>query len=159
MNMLNKLQTRWQSVSRREQRLLWLALAVLALALLWWVAMAPALKVLKTAPQQHLALDAQLQHMQQLQAQAQALRAQPLISAAQARSALEDSVKLLGSGAQLVVQTERVTLTLKAVPPEALAQWLASARQNAHLAPLEAHLTRHATGGWDGTLVLQLPAQ
>ena len=159
MSALKHLQTRWQNVSRREQRLIMLALSVVVLALLWWVALAPALKVLKTAPQQHLALDAQLQHMQQLQAQAQALRAQPVLSAAQARSALEDSVKLLGAGAKLGVQAERVTLSLKAVAPDALAQWLASVRLNAHLAPLEAHLTRNSTGGWDGTLVLQLPAQ
>ncbi|TXT41426.1 MAG: hypothetical protein FD135_299 [Comamonadaceae bacterium] len=159
MSVMKDVSTRWQNVSRREQRLILLALGVVALALLWWVALAPALKLLKAAPAQHLALDAQLQQMQQLQAQAQALRSQPVLSAAQARSALEDSVKLLGSGAKMGVQAERVTLTLKAVAPDALAQWLASARLNAHMAPLEAHLTRNSSAGWDGTLVLQLPAQ
>ena len=70
MSALTELQSRWRSVPPREQRLLLLALGVVALALLWWVALAPALKVLKTAPRQHLALDAQNQQMQRLQAQA-----------------------------------------------------------------------------------------
>ncbi|MDD5481193.1 MAG: type II secretion system protein GspM [Rhodoferax sp.] len=154
-----EVQNRWQALPRREQRLLWLALAVVGLAMLWWLALAPALKVLNTAPAQHAQLDAQWQHMQQLQAQAQALRAQPVVNAAQARTALDDSVSLLGANAKLVVQAERVTLTLQNTAPQDLAQWLANARQNAHMAPLEARLTRNATGGWDGTLVLHLPAQ
>ena len=155
MSVVAKLQMRWRTVSPREQRLVKLALGVVALALLWWVALAPALAVLKTAPQQHLALDAQNQHMQQLQAQALALRAQPVISAMEARRALEESIAPLGASAQMV---ERVTVTLKGVAPDALAQWRATARQNARSVPTEARLTRNAAGAWDGTVVLQLPA-
>ena len=158
MSALAKLQMRWRTVSPREQRLVRLALGVVALALLWWVALAPALAVLKAAPQQHQVLDAQNQQMQQLQAQALALRAQPVISAMEARRALEDALKPLGAGAQMVVQVERVTVTLKGVAPDALAQWLATARQNARSVPTEARLTRNAAGAWDGTVVLQLPA-
>ncbi|MDD2881189.1 MAG: type II secretion system protein GspM [Rhodoferax sp.] len=158
MSALTDLQRRWREVSPREQRLLLLALGVVVLALLWWVAVAPALKVLKTAPQQHLALDAQNQQMLRLQAQALALRAQPVMRADDARRALEASLKPLGTSAQMVVQVERVTVTLKGVAPDALAQWLAAARQNAHSVPSEAHLTRNAAGTWDGTLVLYLPA-
>lgn len=158
MSALAKLQMRWRTVSPREQRLVRLALGVVALALLWWVALAPALAVLKAAPQQHQVLDAQNQQMQQLQAQALAFRAQPVISAMEARRALEDALKPLGAGAQMVVQVERVTVTLKGVAPDALAQWLATARQNARSVPTEARLTRNAAGAWDGTLVLQLPA-
>ncbi|MDD2808159.1 MAG: type II secretion system protein M, partial [Rhodoferax sp.] len=66
---------------------------------------------------------------------------------------------LLGANAKLVVQAERVTLTLQNTAPQDLAQWLANARQNAHMAPLEARLTRNTTGGWAGTLVLRLPAE
>lgn len=158
MSTLTDLQRRWREVSPREQRLLLLALGVLALALLWWVAVAPALKVLKTAPQQHVALDAQNQQMLRLQAQALALRAQPVMRADDARRALEASLKPLGNSAQMVVQVERVTVTLKGVAPDALAQWLAAARQNAHCVPSEAHLARNAAGTWDGALVLYLPA-
>ncbi len=158
MSALAGLQERWRRASPREQRMLLLAVGVVLLALLWWVALSPALKVLKTAPLQHLALDAQNQHMQGLKAQALALRAQPLMSAEQARSALEASLKPLGDSAQMVVQVDRVTVTLKAVAPDELAQWLTTARQDARIVPAEARLMRNATGNWDGTVVLHLPA-
>lgn len=135
MSALTELQSRWRTVSPREQRLLMLALGVVVLALMWWVAMAPALAVRKAAPGQHLALDAQNQQMQRLQAQALALRALPVVSADDARRALESSLTSLGAGAQMVVQVERATVTLKGVSPDALAQWLAVARQNARTVP------------------------
>lgn len=159
MSALTELQSRWRTVSPREQRLLMLALGVVALALLWWVALAPALAVRKAAPAQHLVLDAQNQQMQRLQAQALALRALPVLSADDARSALQTSLKPLGASAQMVVQVERATVTLKEVSPDALAQWLAVARQNARTVPAEAHLKRNAAGAWDGTVVFYLAAQ
>jgi general secretion pathway protein M len=159
MNLLTQWQTRWRSVSPREQRLVLLAAGVTSLALLWWLALAPALAVLKAAPRQHLALDAQLQHMLRLQAQARALQAQPVLTADQARQALEAALKPLGASAQMTVQLDRATVTLRAANAAALAQWLATARQNAHTAPLEARLVRNTAGSWDGTLVLNLGAQ
>jgi general secretion pathway protein M len=156
MNELKQWQSRWRGMPAREQRLVLLALAVVSLALLWWLALAPALAVLKSAPAQHRALDDQLQQMQRLQAQAKALQAQPVLSVDAKRLALEAALKLLGPGAQMTVQVERVTVTLKEVPAAALAQWLATARQNAHTAPVEAHLLRNPAGRWDGTLVLNL---
>ena len=101
----------------------------------------------------------QLQHMQRLQAQVKALQAQPVLSVDEARLALELSLKPLGTAAQMVVQLDRVTVTLKAVSASALAQWLATARQNAHTAPLEAHLVRNPAGSWDGSLVLKQGAR
>lgn len=158
MSTLANWRQRWGQVSRREQRLIALALGVVTLALLWWLALAPALKVLQTAPQQHQALDAQLQQMQHLQAQAHSLRAQPMPATDEAIRALQASLKPLAASAQLVLQQERATVTLKAVSPEALAQWLATARQNARTVPTQARLVRNAAGAWDGTVVLQLAA-
>ena len=159
MNLLKQWQSRWRGMPAREQRLALLALAVVSLALLWWLALAPALAVLRAAPAQHQVLDKQLQQMQHLQAQAKALQAQPALSTDQTRLALEAALKLLGPGAQMTVQLDRVTVTLKAVGPSALAQWLATARQNAHVAPVEARLVRNPAGSWDGTLVLILGGQ
>lgn len=159
MTLLTTLQTRWRSVSPREQRLVMLAGVLISLALLWWLALAPALAVLKVAPAQHQLLDAQLQHMLRLQAQAKALQAQPVLPADQARQALDAALAALGSGAQMNVQIDRVTVTLKAVSASAMAQWLATVRQNAHTAPIEAHLLRNPVGSWDGTLVLNLGAR
>ncbi|WP_296445120.1 type II secretion system protein GspM [Rhodoferax sp. UBA5149] len=159
------LQARWRLVSRREQRLLLAALALVLAAVLWWLALAPALATLKAAEKQRAALDVQLQQMQRLQAQAKVLQAQPHITLADARRLLEASVKSLGNTAQLVVAGERVTVTLKGISADALAQWLAQARLNARAVPTEARLVRGAVGAagaaltWDGTLVLTLSAR
>ncbi len=159
MNLLTQLQTRWRSVSPRERRLVLLAGVLMGLALFWWLALAPALAVLRAAPAQHVALDAQIQQMQRLQAQAKALQAQPVLSMDEARLALEAAQKPLGAGAQMTVQLDRVTVSLKAVPANALAQWLATVRQNARTVPAEAHLVRNSAGSWDGSLVLNLGAR
>jgi general secretion pathway protein M len=159
MNWRLLLQARWQAVSVREQRLLLAAAWLVGLALLWWLALAPALAVLRHADAQHQTQDAQLQQMLRLQAQAQALRALPTLDAQEARRALEQSVKVLGRAAQITPQMDRLSVSLKGVSAQALAQWLASARQNAHVLPTEAHLRRSAAGIWDGTVVFTLPAQ
>jgi general secretion pathway protein M len=161
------LQQRWDAVPRREQRLLLAALAVVLLAVLWWLAFAPALATLKTADRQRGALDAQLQQMLRLQVQAQALQAQPRITLDEARRLLEASVKPMGASAQLVITGERVSVTFKAISADALAQWLTQVRQNVRTAPTQARLVRSATAAaagasaaatvtWDGTLVLNL---
>ncbi len=160
MNWRSVLRTRWQAVSRREQRLLLLGFGLVALALLWWLALAPALAVLKNADGQHRALEQQLQQMQRLQAQAKALQALPTLDATESRRALEASLKALGSAVQLSAQVDRMLITVKGLEAAALAQWLANVRQNARLLPTEAHLKQTSTAGlWDGTLVFTLPSQ
>ena len=156
MNLLQQWRSRWRGMPAREQRLALMGLAVFSLALLWWLALAPALALLRAAPAQHRMLDGQLQQMLQLQAQAKALQAQPVLSLDATRLALEAALKPLGPGAQMTVQFDRVTVTLKAVDATALAQWLATVRQNAHVAPAEARLVRNPAGSWDGSLVLNL---
>ncbi len=156
------LQERWQAVSRREQRLLLGALALVFCAALWWLAFAPALTTLKSADRQRGVLDAQLQQMLRLQVQAQTLQAQPLITLDEARRLLEASVKPLGASAQLVMSGEHVSVTFKGVSADALAQWLTQVRQNVRSVPTQARLVRSAAAGaagsatWDGTLVLNL---
>ena len=153
---LSSAQTRWRATSPREQRLL-LGAAVLVLgALLWWVALAPALATLKTAESRQRVLDVQWQQMQRLQAQAKVLQAQPPLAPTVARGLLVASLKTLGGTAQMNVAGERVTVTLKATSADALAQWLAQVRLNARTAPTEARLNRNAAGTWDGVLVLTL---
>lgn len=156
MKMMDIAQARWRTTSPREQRLLLVAFALVLGALLWWVALAPALATLKGAEVRQRVLDAQWQQMQRLQAQALALQAQPPLAPAVARGLLEASLKTLGDTAQLSVTGERVTVTLKATPADALAQWLAQVRLNVRTAPSEARLVRNAAGSWDGALVLTL---
>ena len=165
------LQTRWRTLAAREQTLLLSAAGVVGLALLWWVLIAPPLATLRQADALQRNLDVQAQKMQALQAQALALQSQPKISRDDALRALEASVKQrLGAGAQLSAVGERVTVTLKNTPADALAQWLVQARVNARAIPSEARLVRSASPAmppapgsrppvaWDGTLVLSLPA-
>jgi len=159
MNWRTQLQARWQAASRAEQRGLSAGLVVLMLVLLWWLAVAPALAVWRSAAPQQAALDGELQHMLSLQARAQALQALPKLNALDARRALEDSLKSLGAAAQMTQQLDRLTVTLKGVPAQALAQWLSSSRQNAHLVPVEAHLKRGTAAGaatWDGSVVFDM---
>ncbi len=161
---LTPLMQRWQTLAPRERRLLALAAAVVGLAALWWIALAPALGTLRQSEARHRALDQEWQHMQQLQAQAQELKSSPRMTRQEALQALEAGVRQrLGAAAQLQVQGDRATLTLKGVPAQALADWLTQTRLNARMLPSEAHLSRNTGGSagpvlWDGTLVLAVPA-
>lgn len=157
---LDALRAHWAGLAPREQALVAAAAGLVAVALLWWVALAPALGTLRSAEAQHRALDSQLQQMRRLQAQARAMQSQPRLGQAEAMRQLEAAVRQqLGLSARYTVDGERVTITLTNAPAAALAQWLTQVRTNARAIPGEARLTRNAAGGWDGTLVLTLPAR
>lgn len=150
------IRARWSQISAREQRLVLVAMVLVLVALVWWVALAPALATLRAAPAQHRVLDAQLQQMQRLQAQAASIQAQPVLARDDARRLLEASVKPMGATAQLMIAGDRVTVNFKGVSADALAPWLTQVRQNAHAVPAEARLQRNAAGTWDGSMVLTL---
>ena len=146
----------------RERRALTLALWVVGLGLLWWIAIAPAWATLRQAPERHARLDAQLSQMRGMAASAQALRGQSkaqLPAHDTALRALEQATSALGASGQLALQGERATLTLNRATPEALAQWLQQVRLNARLVPVEAKLSRPADSAlvWSGSLVLAGP--
>lgn len=189
MNALQKLAARrrtwWAGLPAREQRMVRVAALLVGLALVWWMAIAPALRTLSAAPAEHARLDAQWQQMASLQAQARALQSQPRANRDDALRALETSVREnLGPNAQLQAAgaSENATIALRGVPADALAQLLTQARSNARAVPREAHLTRSTTAAgpasgpaprspataaaavapgvrWDGTLAMGLPAR
>lgn len=145
MSQLAPLKAQWQAMGPREQNLVLGAAAVVGLALVWWVAISPALQTLRAAPARHAELDTQLQRMRSLQAEAQQLQAAPRSSTGDATGALRSGLtERMGTAAQLNVAGDRATVTLKAAPADALAQWLALARSNARAVPIEARLTRAA---------------
>jgi general secretion pathway protein M len=152
---------RWDALAPRERRLVLVASALVAAALLWWLALGPALATLRASAERHNQLDAQLQQMQVLKARAVALLAQPKMAAEDSRRALEAGVKqALGASAQLQVAGGRATVTLKGASADALAQWLVQARINARSAPAEVRLVKSAgSPGWDGTVVINLPGR
>lgn len=155
-----QLQARWALLAPREQALVAGAAALVILALLWWIALAPAVATLRSAAEQHRVLDNQLQHMRRLETQAKAMQTQPRQSPEEAMRQLEATIRQqLGLSARYTITGERVTITLANAPAPALAQWLSQVRTNARAIPGEARLARNPTGGWDGTLVLTLPAR
>lgn len=159
--LMTTLQARWAALSARDRRMLQLGAGVLGLALLWWLALAPALGTLRQAPQQHQRLDGQLERMRQLQAQAQALQNRPRVSPTDAVRALEQSVRQqLGASAQLQINGNRASVTLRNVSAPVLAQWLSQVRNGAHASVSQARLLRDSAAApatWSGTLVLALP--
>ncbi|MFO1229917.1 MAG: type II secretion system protein GspM [Alicycliphilus sp.] len=160
------LRQHWASLAPREQTLVLAAATVLGLALLWWLLLAPALAQLRASPARHAALDAQLQQMQALQAQALHLKDIPRPTGNETLPVLWRSLgQQLSAGTQMSTTGDRAAITLKDVPPEALAQWLAQVRSTTRAVPTEARLMRNtaSTGGasppapWNGTLTLALP--
>lgn len=161
---LNVLASQWTRLDARERRLVTLAATVVVLALVWWLALAPAISTLRMAGEQRLALEVQAQQMQRLQDEAEKLKALPKLGQTEALKALETAVQQrLGSAGKMSVVGGRATVSLKEVPADALAAYLADARANARATPVEARLTR-APGSapgtparWNGTLALSLP--
>jgi general secretion pathway protein M len=145
MSRLAPLKAQWQAMAPREQNFVLAAAALVGLALVWWVAISPALQTLRAAPKRHAELDTQLQRMRSLQAEAQQLQAAPRSSTGDATGALRNGLtQRMGTAALLNVAGDRATVTLKGAPADALAQWLALARSNARAVPIEARLTRTA---------------
>ncbi|MET3383403.1 type II secretion system protein GspM [Variovorax paradoxus] len=180
MNFSEQLKAHWATLEVRERRMVYAAAALVALALLWWIALAPALRTLAAAPAEHAQLDAQLQQMATLQNRAKALQSQPRLNRDDALRALETSVRdSFGAGNAQLVTTGgdgAAAVSLRSAPAATVAQWLGQARGNAHAVPREVHLTRAPTAApatpssgakdapktpqvrWDGTVVMALPA-
>jgi general secretion pathway protein M len=152
---LAPLRSAWRGLSGRDRRAALLAASVLGLFLVWTLAVQPAWRILASAPAELDAVDAQLQVMQRLAAEATELRATPPVPLEQATAALQGATARLGDQAKLSMQGERAVLTLTGVGTSALSQWLAEARAGARARPVEATLTR-GPQGYNGTLVLSL---
>lgn len=170
------LQARWRALAGREQSLVLIAAAVMGLALLWSLALAPALAQLRRSTAQHAQVDGQIQRMQMLQAQAQALSQAPTLRLTDAQRSVQNSLtEHLGASARLQWSAAQANITLTQASASALAAWLAQVRTNAHASVQEMHLQRApattstTTPGnppataqrpavWNGTLVLTVPS-
>ena len=130
----------WAQRNPREKQLLGLGAAVVLLAALWGLALAPAWRTWQEAPAKQARLDAQTQSMRQLQAQAQSLKTPNPISRSESAVWLEKNLGELGPKAKVSLQGERATLSVDAAPAEALARWISLARERALAMPVQAHL-------------------
>lgn len=160
-----RVQAAWGGLQARERRLVALAAVIVAAALLWTVALAPALATLRRAPAERAALQLQQARMQQLERTARALQAAPPLDRAQSLAAFQSATHdTLGAAAQVSSAESVLRVTLKDVTAERLADWLAGVRTGAHLLPADAQLQRApesapgAAARWSGTLSFNLPS-
>lgn len=152
---------RWQTLSAREQALLRVLAVCLVLVLGWQLLIAAPLQSLRDSAARRATLAQSQAQMQVWQAQAQAAQQQPRLNTAEAATVLRTLTAAAGKGWQVQVQGERANVQVTDAAPEALAQWLVQAREQAHSLPVQAQLERvDAKAGevrWRGRLVLALP--
>jgi general secretion pathway protein M len=153
---LAPLRSRWAAIPSGDRLAISLAAAVVGAALLWWVAISPALRTWRSAPAEIEALERELQTMQQLAAQARQMRALPPVPASQAVSVLRAAVARAGPAARLTMQAERAVIQLQSASGEQILALLAEARGGARARAVEAQLVREPGGGYSGTLILAL---
>ena len=136
----------WQKRTARERQLLSLAALLILLALLWRMALEPALLTWREAPARQAALDKQTQYMRQLQAQALALKKPATVSRTESLRWLEANIPAsLGSDATWRMQGDRLNVRLANTSPEQLAAWLVQARERAQALPVQAQLQQTPT--------------
>ncbi len=152
---LEPAKARWAAFAPRERRLIVTAAVLVVVFLVWVIALRPAWRTLAAAPAQLDALDGQLQAMQRMAAEAKDLRAAPPVNAGQSQAALKAASDRLGAKARLTLQGDRATLTLNGVGTAQLSAWLAEVRSGARARPVEANLSR-AASGYNGTIVVTI---
>lgn len=152
---MNDLRGRWAALGARERTLVAVAVVLIGAALLWAVAVQPALRTLRSAPQEQARLDAQWQAMQREAAEATRLRAAPPLAQGLAVQALQGATDRMGPAGRLSLQGDRAVLTLTNATPEAVQQWLAEARRGARARPVEARLSA-SEQGFSGTLTVTM---
>lgn len=157
---LQKARDGYAALAPRERNMVLAAAIVVGLAVLWWVLLAPALATLARVQAARPGMDAQWQQLMSLQQEAKALQAQPRIANAQARQALEASVKTsFGAAAKLQWVGDRANVTLTGANGATIAQWLTRARTDARAVPVQSRLTRAAGDEilWNGLISVEVP--
>lgn len=152
-----KLTAAWRGMAQRERLAAGLGLTVLVGFIVWLILVAPAWRTAREAPAALDRLEAQLQNMQRLAAEARTLRGAPEVSVAQAVEPLKVATERLGPGASIGFQGDRATLTLTGVSGDALRDWLSEARSASRARPVEVTLT-HNPQGYAGTVVVTIGA-
>ena len=147
----------WRSRAPRERLILGVAMLLIGVAIVWMLAVQPALRTLREAPLQLDRLDAQLQQMQRLAAESKTLRNPVQISPGQAAVALKAATERLGEGSQIIIQGDRATLTLAGVSGPALRAWLSEARSAAHARAIDVQLLRNPQG-YAGSVIVTFGA-
>jgi len=152
-----QMQAFWRERAPRERLILGMAMLVIGIAVVWMIAVQPALRSVREAPAQLDQLDTQLHEMQRLALESKALRDPVQIPPGQAASALKAATERLGDAARLTVQGDRATLTVTGVPGSALRAWLGEARTAAHARAIDVQLLRNPQG-YAGSVIVTFGA-
>lgn len=136
----------WRGLAPRERLALALGVAALVIFVAWSILIGPAWRTARDAPAELDRLEAQLQQMQRLGAEAKSLNGAAPVSASQAAQPLKMATERLGEKASLSLQGDRATLTLTGVYGEPLRAWLGEARSAARARAIDVQLTRTPTG-------------
>jgi len=150
---LEPLQSWWATLALRERRLVALAAAVLLVYALWGLALQPAWRTTRELPRKLDQLDAELQAMRTLAAEARELRNTPPLAPGQEAAALKAATERLGGKGRLLQQGPRTVLAVEGVSGEELRAWLAEARSGARARPVAAQLKR-VPQGYSGTITV-----
>ena len=149
------LQAQWAGLGARERTALGAAAGVLGLALLWWVAIAPAWRTLHEVPARIDRQGLQLQTLQQLAAEAAELRTLAPVSGAQAGAALDSASARYGARISLQRVGDQATASVRDLTGNELRDWLSDVRSTARARATDMQLTRNGPG-YSGTVVLNL---
>lgn len=160
-----KIMPYWQSMQKREQRLVLGAAVLVVLALIWWLAISPALQALRKFDTDYLALEQQIERMQGLRQQALALREQSQSSSINPASAQRNlqnaTTNILGSSGNIQTVGDRATVRLQNATAANTAQWLKQVRETARALPVQVDITSSGASSsptWNGTITLRLPS-
>ena len=152
----NTVRERWAGLQPRERMGLSAALVLLALFLVWSQLLAPGLRLWREAPAQHLRLDAQMQRMLDLRAQAEALKGQTMKAPEQWLEGLAVATRSLGAS-ELVWSGNTANVRLQNCTPQALARWLSDLGPLWQLQLSQASLKLNEEGLWQGQLTVIKP--
>lgn len=156
-------QSFWGRLATRERTLVGLAAMVVGVGALWWIALQPALKTLRDSPAVRTALDHQLQQVLRVSQQAKAIESLAPVTREEALRLIESTAKSrLGATTQVVVQGDRVVITVRSVTGDALAEWLTQVRVNARAMPSQVQLRRTTPAPpalWEGTISFSFAAR
>jgi general secretion pathway protein M len=147
---------KFSQLSPREQTGIRWALAMLSGAVLWFVAIAPALQVWQNSQKQLSVLAQQHADMMALQTQAKQWQSRSSLGTEASASMLQSLCANLGEKVKCSRQAQRMTVDVKGISPQALAQAWTQARSQAQAVLLETHLQRQGEA-WDGQWVWSLP--
>ena len=147
---------KFAQLSPREQTGIRWALVVLGSAVLWFVAIAPALQVWQTSQKQLSVLAQQNSDMMALQTQAKQWQSRSSLGTEASARMLQSLCANLGEKVKCSRQAQRMTVDVKGISPQALAQAWTQARSQAQAVLLETHLQRQGET-WDGQWVWSLP--